>query len=239
MNISLVGYGKMGKSLCDLITEDKIVCIVSKERHEDLEATKNLPDVIIDFSHPSNLEMIYKYACKNKIPVVIATTGFTVEAEEKIHKLAKQVPVLYSANFSLGITVLNKIIKEITPALKKEFDIEILEHHHADKLDVPSGTAKMLVQSLNEQLNYKVVYGRSSSGKRKKGEIGVHSLRSGGVVGHHEVIYAAMNEILSINHEVLGREVFAKGALLAARWVVKQKCGLYSMEDVLFNERTD
>lgn len=236
MNIALVGYGAMGQIVHKCFYEsDKLSGIVSLGMMSSLDEIKEDFDIVIDFSNPANLDMIYDYCKKNHKPVVIATTGFSDAQVEKIHDLAKFVPVLYSGNFSLGIILMNRLVREITPILKDSFDIEVIEKHHNKKIDAPSGTAKMLINTMNKDNEFKVVYGREGSSKREPyKEIGVHSLRGGTIVGEHSVIYAGLDEILEIKHEAHSKAIFAKGAVLGAHWLVNKDKGLYNMENVLF-----
>ncbi len=236
MKIALVGYGAMGRIIENNIIEDKIVGIISEEFNNNLDDCKEIPNVIIDFSNPANLDMIYDYAKKNKVSVVFATTGFNNEQLEKIDDLGKYTNVLISANFSLGVMILNILVKEVAPILKDSCDIELIEKHHNKKIDAPSGTAKMLVNSMNESLGYNIVPGRNGVSKREKKEIGVHAVRGGTIVGEHEVIFAGTDEIISLKHEAFSKVIFAKGAIKGAKWIVNQETGIYNMEDVLFGK---
>lgn len=238
MKVGLVGYGVMGQMIHGCMSkDDEVVGIVSTPGYlTELNDFKEIPDVVIDFSHPSNLDKICDYCSKYMVPVVIATTGFSNEQVEKIKKLGEKTAVLYSANFSLGVILMNRLVKQITPILKDNFDIEVIEKHHNRKIDAPSGTAKMLLNSINDSNDMNFVYGREGVSKRVKGDVGVHSIRGGSIVGEHEVIYAGEDEILSIKHEAHSRKIFANGAVLGASFIVKQEKGLYNMEDVLFKE---
>lgn len=233
MKILQIGTGAMGKLLQSELQKTSQVLAFPN--------AKQLPeenfDVLIDFSHPDNLENIVEYLKKYPAPIVIATTGFNSEEEIIIHQLSEQVPVLYSSNLSLGITLMNQLVKEMAKTLAEDFDIEIIEKHHNKKIDAPSGTAKMLAASINENLenlDYKLIYGRSGIQPRSKNEIGFHSLRAGNIVGEHEVIFAGQDEILSIKHEALSKMIFVRGAIKAANWLINQENGLYTLENVLF-----
>lgn len=239
MKIALVGYGAMGKIVKEM-GQDKIAYSCDMDSNADIENLNQIKeeiDVILDFSNPANLDMIYEYAILKKLPVVFATTGYNVAQELKISELSKIVPVLRSSNFSLGVILMNKLVKQLTPILKDSFDIEIIEAHHNRKLDAPSGTAKMLLDSVVEVTGYHPVYGRSGIAKRETNEIGLHSIRGGSIVGEHEVMYCGEDEIISLKHSAHSRKIFAKGALLACEFLQNQKPGLYDMEDVLFKER--
>ncbi|MGM9972241.1 MAG: 4-hydroxy-tetrahydrodipicolinate reductase [Anaeroplasmataceae bacterium] len=237
MNIALVGYGTMGKIVHDNFEpNDKLVGIVSIGYLESLFDIKDDIDVIIDFSHPANLNMICDFVKKNHTPVVIATTGFSASQIEQIHDLANYAPVLYSSNFSLGVILLNRVIREVTPILKDKFDIEVIEKHHNKKIDAPSGTAKMLVDTIKSQGDFEVVNGRVGSSKRNPyKEIGVHAVRGGTIVGEHSVIFAGNDEVLEFKHEAHSKAIFAVGAVAGSKWLVSKPNGLYNMEDVLFN----
>ena len=235
MKICVVGYGAMGRLVSDL-AEDSLACNVALEcEYKSLFDTNGNFDCIIDFSSPANLDMIIDYAKKNKKAVVFATTGYTDEQILKINDLSKYVPVLRSANFSLGVILLNRLVKMVTPILKDDFDIEILEAHHHHKVDSPSGTAKMLLDTAVEATGYEANFSRLGYSPRKPNEIGVHSIRGGSIVGEHEVLYCGEDEILSIKHTAQSKKIFAVGALKAAKFLVEQPVGLYDMDDVLFN----
>jgi 4-hydroxy-tetrahydrodipicolinate reductase len=176
-----------------------------------------------------------KQALKNNIPVVFATTGYSNDELGKITNLSKSVPVLISANFSLGVILLNRIVREITPILKDDFDIEIIEAHHHFKVDAPSGTAKMLLNSAIDATGYEANYGRDGYSPRKPNEIGVHAVRGGTIVGEHDVLYCGEDEVITLKHSAHSKKIFAKGAIKAARWLIDRDKGLYNMEDVLFN----
>lgn len=239
LNIGLVGYGRMGRLVEETIVKThgvQCVGIVSPEHNSDLNQISEKLDVIIDFSHPSNLAMIASYAEKNATPVVFATTGYAAEQVDEIEHLAEKVPVIYTANFSLGITVFQQVLRQITPVLRDAFDIEIIEKHHKMKLDSPSGTAKMLLQAVEEGREYKKIYGREGFGKRGD-EIGIHSVRGGTIAGEHTVLFAGEDEILEITHQAHSRQIFATGAVLAAKFAAERKFpGLYDMNDVLFKK---
>lgn len=234
MNICVVGYGAMGKLVSEL-AKDELACVVAVEsKYQTLDAVDFKLDVIVDFSNPANLNMIIAYAKEHMTPVVFATTGYTDEQILEIEALSKVVPVLRSANFSLGVILLNRLVKQITPILKDDFDIEMIEAHHHHKVDAPSGTAKMLLKSAQEATGFEACYGRNGYAPRNPKEIGVHAVRGGSIVGEHEVLYCGADEVLSLKHTAQSKKIFAVGALKAAHFLVHQKVGLYDMEDVLF-----
>jgi 4-hydroxy-tetrahydrodipicolinate reductase len=238
MKVALIGFGKTGqtvKAAVDAAEEMECIGIISSGNLKDLGQLAEIPDVIIDFSHPINLEMIREYAERHPVSLVLGTTGYASEQIKVIEMMSRKVPVVFTSNFSLGITIFQQILKQITPVLRDSFDIELIEKHHNRKLDAPSGTAKMLLSALEEGREYAKVYGRE--GMRKRGdEIGVHSIRAGSIAGEHTVIYAGEDEILEITHKAGSNRIFANGAVLAARFAANQQPGLYSMSDVLFGK---
>lgn len=236
MNVAILGAGAMGKVLSQTVLEQEgaeLAGVVEPRNGETLQGLGNPIDVVIDFSNPANLEMLLDYCSTNNCPAVIATTGFTPEQEAKIAELAKQVPVVFAANFSLGITVMRRVLSEIAPILEGSFDMEVIEKHHNKKLDSPSGTAKMLVAALNPDGAYEEVNGREGNRKRGK-EIGIHAIRGGTIAGEHDVIFAGEDEILEIKHTAGSKKIFAAGAVTAARFMQTAAAGLYDMENVLF-----
>lgn len=194
-------------------------------------------DVIIDFSHPSALDGLLDYAVANNIPAVIATTGLSDEQIESIKAASSKVPLFFTFNMSLGINLLVDLAKKAASVLYDGgFDIEIIEKHHNQKLDAPSGTAIMLANGINEQLDNKLNYEydrHSKRAKRSKNEVGIHAVRGGTIVGEHEVIFAGRDEIITLSHSARSKEVFAVGAFNAARFIADLKPGLYSMTDLI------
>lgn len=235
MKIAILGSGAMGQVLAKM-TEEKdgfelagVIEPMEGQKPDDLDDV----DVIIDFSNPANLQMLVDYCKANKCPAVIATTGFSDAQLADIDELAETVPVVFSANYSLGVNVMKRVIAEITPILEDAFDIEIIEKHHNKKLDSPSGTAKMLLAAADGEGKYDHIFGREGNRKRGK-EIGVHAIRAGNIAGEHTVIYAGEDEILEVKHTAGSKKIFAAGALTAAAFAKDAEAGLYSMEDVLF-----
>lgn len=236
MKAIILGAGAMGNVLAGMMGEQadfELLAMIDPLKGESLSDVSKEADVVIDFSNPENLNMLTGYCSAHKCPAVIATTGLTDEQQAEIKKLSEEVPVVFSANFSLGITVMKRVLSEITPILEKNFDMEMVEKHHNKKLDAPSGTAKMLVAAMNPDGAYEEIYGRSGNRRRGK-EIGVHAVRGGTIAGEHTAIYAGEDEILEIRHNAGSKKIFASGALTAARFLQDAKAGLYNMEDVLF-----
>lgn len=191
-------------------------------------------DVIIDFSHPKALGMIKDYAIsrKGQTALVIATTGYSMEEEAQIKKLAELAPVLRSSNFSYGINTTKQILEQIAPMLTPISDIEIVEKHHNKKIDAPSGTAILLADAMDPEHRYQRLFGRRGESCRGN-EIGVHSVRGGSIFGEHNVIFAMKDEVIEIRHTAFSKEIFAKGAIDAALWIKGKEPGYYGFEDML------
>lgn len=245
LKVIINGYsGTMGKVLTKCVNEDKdlqLVCGASKDildvpfkTYYKMSEVEELADVIIDFSHHSTIEDTLNYATKTKTPLVIATTGFNDEELGKIKEASNIIPIFHSSNMSLGVNVLIKLVKEAAKALNK-FDIEIIEKHHNKKLDAPSGTAVMIANGVKEVLpDSEYVYGRHGrSDKRKSNEIGIHAVRCGTIVGEHTTIFAGHDEVVEIKHTAQSKDIFAKGSIEAAKFLVKQEAGYYNMNNML------
>lgn len=192
-------------------------------------------DVIIDFSNPSVLDDMLTYAKNTKTPLIICTTGFSEEQVAKIKEASNEVAVFYSGNMSLGINLIIELSKKAAAVLGGNFDVEIIEKHHNQKIDAPSGTALMIADGISEVLtDSQYVYDRHSvRKKRDKNEIGIHAIRGGTIVGEHEVIFAGHDEIFSLKHQALSKEVFAVGAVNAAVYLKDKQCGMYNMGNLL------
>ena len=243
MRVVVSGYGQIGKRLVNTIGEVagvSLVGVVDKMAHvgvNGFELLTEKPDVIIDFSHPTVLPELLEYAITYKVPCLIATTGFNEEEINMIKQASNQVPILFTYNTSLGINVMNKVLKELTRVLGDEFDIEIVERHHNQKIDHPSGTAKLLAGTIVEELDQGyILNGRQKSGKRGRNEVGIHAVRGGTIPGEHTVIFAGNDEILEIKHQALSKQIFVNGALKGAAFLLTQPFGLYNMEDVFKGE---
>ncbi len=196
-------------------------------------------DCIIDFSHHTLTEELLSFAIKNKICVVLCTTGHTEEEIDLIHKAAEKIPVFYSGNMSLGIALLIELAKK-TAAAMPDAEIEIIEKHHNRKLDAPSGTALMISNELKQVRTDAFNHlGRSGQGKRDKNEIGIHSVRMGNIVGVHEVIIGTENQTITLTHEAHSRALFAEGALSAASFIVTCGAGLYDMKSIVSESKND
>lgn len=190
-------------------------------------------DVIIDFSHPSVLASLLEYCKKNKMPAVIATTGLSDEQKKEIEDTSKEVPMFFSANMSIGVNLISELAAKAARVLEGSFDIEIVEAHHNQKIDAPSGTALMLADSISDALTNKPTYEfdrHSKRAKRDPNEIGIHSIRGGTIVGEHEVIFAGLDEIITISHSARSKDLFAVGAVNAAVFLKGKPAGMYSMK---------
>lgn len=193
-------------------------------------------DVIIDFSNPNAFENVVAYAVENKIPLVMATTGLSQSQKKQLEETSKTIPVFFSANMSLGVNLVIDLVKKAVKVLENNFDIEIIEKHHNQKIDAPSGTALAIADAINEASNnnYEYVYDRHSRRKkRSQKEIGIHAVRGGTIVGEHTVVFAGNEEIIEINHIAMSREIFASGALRSAAYITQKQPGLYSMNDLI------
>ncbi len=239
--------GKMGQAVKRTVAECPECCIVagiSKNLADsDLFPTFTSPgkvnvdaDVIIDFSNPELLDSLLTFATYKKIPIVICTTGFSQEQINKIKDAAKLIPIFFSGNMSLGINLLIELAKKATLVLGANFDIEIIERHHNQKVDAPSGTALMIADAIKSTCvkDYKYTYDRHPyRSARSSNEIGIHSVRGGTIVGEHEVSFAGKDEVITISHSAQSKEIFAVGAVNAAKFLVSKPAGLYCMSDLL------
>ena len=246
MNILLNGAdGKMGSEVIKAVEAQEgfeIVCGFDQNEsnnkfpiYNNIENIKEKVDVIIDFSVPIATFKILEYAKLNKIPIVIATTGFDKEQLEKIEECSKEIPIFRSANMSLDINLMANILQKVAEVLN-ESDIEIIETHHNRKVDSPSGTAILLADAINKTFENEKKYNferMQKREKRSKNEIGFSSVRGGNIVGEHTVSFFGENESLEITHKAYSRQVFAEGALKAAEFLVKQNAGLYNMENLV------
>ncbi len=206
-----------------------------------LEEVADPADAIIDFTRPGSITEVLPYAKAKNMGAVIATTGFTPEQLEYIRSFTTDIPVFRSANMSLGINLLQNLAQQAVQFLGDTFDIEIVERHHNQKLDSPSGTALTLADSINDVLSHKkeYVYGRhSQTEKRQKNELGIHAVRGGSIVGDHEISFISDTEIVALSHNALSRRVFAEGALRAALYIQGRPPKLYDMQDMISGERT-
>ena len=238
--IALVGYGAMGKRIAAAIQAHEgweLLGVIDPLNGECLPSLSHLPErphVVIDFSHPANLEGILSYCREKEVPCVLSTTGFSPAQEAMCRELSAYTPVVRTQNTSLGINILEQILRTITPILKDSFDIEIIEKHHNKKIDAPSGTAKMLARAIEESGDFPEIHGRDGICPRQKGEIGIHAVRGGTIAGEHTVLFAGDDELIEIKHTALSKQVFVAGAIKAAEFALSAPKGFYSMGDALF-----
>lgn len=238
--------GKMGLAVSRLVAErDDCEIVAGVDLKTDIQRefpvfgnineVKN-GDVIIDFSHPSCLGSLLEYAVTTKTPIVVATTGLSDADIENVKSASKAIPVFFTFNMSLGINLLVELSKTASKVLGDRFDIEIIEKHHNQKIDAPSGTAIMLANAINEVNDGKYTYEYNRQAKREKRdakEIGIHAIRGGNIVGEHEVIFAGHDEVISLSHSAGSKEVFAAGAVNAAVFISNVKPGLYDMKNLI------
>lgn len=206
--------------------------------YQSFQELPEKPDVIIDFSNPAILDDLLEYCLVNGVPAVLATTGYNEEQLAKIKKASASIPVFFSFNMSLGINLLVQLAKKAATILGGQFDIEIVEKHHNQKIDAPSGTALMLADAINDTLdnaNHYVYDRHSKRQKREKTEIGLHAIRGGTIVGEHDIIFAGHDEVITLSHSAASKEVFAVGAVNAAVFLAEQKPGMYDMSALMTN----
>lgn len=239
--------GKMGRVISRIVDEQDTCTIVA-----GIDINTDIPnsypvyktpseceaeaDVIIDFSHPSALCALLDYAEGKNLPVVIATTGLSDEQKQELQERSKNIPIFFTANLSLGINLLIALAQKAAVLLEDSFDIEIIEKHHNQKVDAPSGTALAIADGISEVLKNppEYVYDRHSyRRKRKKTEIGLHAVRGGTIVGEHSVIFAGNDEVIELKHEAASKEVFAVGSVKAACFMAGKPAGMYTMKDLV------
>jgi 4-hydroxy-tetrahydrodipicolinate reductase len=240
--------GKMGQVVTEIVENDENTVIVAgidifQNRNNKYPVYQGFAscnvnaDVIIDFSSPKNLPGMLDFAKKMNIGIVLCTTGFSKADLDLIDNAAGVIPVFKSANMSLGITLISKLVKEAAKTLTEAgFDIEIVERHHNRKVDAPSGTALAIADTINQVLGNEYEYKFDRSGERSvrsKKEIGISSVRGGNIVGDHEIIFAGMDEVIEIKHTAYSKAIFAKGAVQAAKYLPQKTAGMYQMSDII------
>lgn len=231
--------GRMGKTVRSCVQSYSDIALVGEvDLGDELAAHITKADVVVDFSVPGYTVQILQCCAEHQKAAVIGTTGHSETEKKRIATFAAHVPVVLAPNFSAGVNTLFWLTRKAAEILGPEFDLEIIEMHHRFKKDAPSGTAKALAEIVAQvrdlNLSDAARYGRSGIvGERPKGEIGIHAVRGGDIVGTHTVIFAGIGERLELTHHATSRETFAHGALRAARWVVGKPPGLYDMLDVL------
>lgn len=244
-NIAICGAnGKMGKTIYNCVKDREDCRVIAgidlyTEQYADfpiVDAPSKLPekpDVIIEFSNPASLNGLLEYCLSTGTPIVVASTGYSDEQISQIKAASEQIPVFFTFNMSLGINLLVQLAKKAAEVLGDRFDIEIVEKHHNQKIDAPSGTAIMLANAINETLDNsrQYVYDRHSRrAKREKNEIGMHAIRGGTIVGEHDIIFAGNDEVITLSHAAASKTVFAEGSVKAAVYLKDKPAGLYDMQ---------
>lgn len=240
--------GAMGQVITGIVSKMEDIAIVAgidmadNKQNEypvftSLEDCDVAADVVVDFASVKAVDHLLDYCASRQMPVVVCTTGLSEEQTKKVREAARSTAVLRSANMSLGVNLLLKLVAEAAQTLAAAgFDMEIVEKHHNQKVDAPSGTALALADSLNEAMNgeYHYQYDRSTKReKRDKKEIGIQSVRGGSIVGEHDVIFAGQDEVVTFSHTAYSKAIFAKGAIEAAKFLAGKPAGLYDMSDVI------
>ena len=240
--------GKMGQVISRLLQNDSEACLVAgidarDDGHNpypvftDIKECKVEADALIDFSAAPAVDALLDFCVEKKLPCVLCTTGLSEEQLKKVKEASKQVAILKSANMSLGINLLLKLLKEASEVLVKAgFDVEIVEKHHNQKVDAPSGTALALADSINEEFgnSFEYVFDRSKERKKRSDkEIGISAVRGGTIVGDHDVIFAGEDEVITFSHTAYSKAIFAKGAIQAGKFLIGKPAGMYDMSDVI------
>ena len=249
INIMLTGYnGRMGRAIIEATEKSDLFSVIVGIDINPAPINLAFPvflqpsdftgkvDVIIDFTHHSAIDSLLEYAKKISAPLVVATTGHNDKELELINEAAKEIAIFKSANMSVGVNLIIELAKKAAALLQGDFDIEIIEKHHNQKLDAPSGTALMIADGISSVLDEKpeYIYNRQPVKKvRGKNEIGLHAVRGGTIIGEHEVIFAGNNESITISHSAQSREMFANGALSAAKFICGKPAGLYTMKSLI------
>ncbi|MGN0625919.1 MAG: 4-hydroxy-tetrahydrodipicolinate reductase [Oscillospiraceae bacterium] len=237
MKILLTGHGKMGRMVEELALQKgwEVLAALDGPDAKKME-TLEKADVAIDFSHPGMLDPLADYVRRTGTPLVSGTTGYGQEQLSALRQLGETAPVLYSANYSLGIALMRRILEMFGPALRADFDVELVEKHHNQKQDAPSGTAKLLADALDPGHTLRRITGRDGfCGARGRDEMGIFALRGGTVAGEHTVYFFGEDETLSITHSAASRRIFAAGAVKAASLLAGKAPGFYTLDEILFS----
>ena len=246
MNVLVYGFGLMGKKVTQAVRDNaqmNLVGVVSpvfdakidEKMYASLNEVHEKIDAIIDFSHPDNLNDILKFGVRNHCALVLATTGYSEQQILHIEEASSQIPIFQSYNTSFGVSMLTKIVKEVAKEFYENgYDIEIIEKHHNQKIDAPSGTAKLLYDVIHEDIEEtKEVYDRSTvHHKRERNEVGIKSVRAGTIFGEHSVLFAGHDEIIEVKHTALSKEVFVQGAISACLKIADKENGLFSLKNL-------
>ena len=237
MKILIAGYGKMGHMVEEMARQKgwEILAALSSSDAGELQ-TLEKADVVVDFSHPAMLEPLAAYIRRTGTPLVSGTTGYSEEQMDSLRQLGESAAILYSANYSLGVALFRQILEKFSPALLANFDVELVEKHHNQKMDAPSGTAKMLANALDPEQQLRRISGREGlCGARGRDEMGMFAVRGGTVAGEHTLYFFGEDETLSITHSAASRRIFAAGAVKAAALMTGKSPGFYSLDDILFS----
>ena len=239
MKLMIIGKGRMGTLIREtaIAAGDEVVDTFDIDDIDRLASVGKIADVVIDFSNPASLPYVSAYIQRTGTPLLSGTTGHTPEQKAQLTALGAYAPVLWSANYSLGVAVLYRALQVVSDVLKPDFDIEVTETHHNQKVDAPSGTAKLLVEAIDLAHELTPVYGREGAvGKREKKEIGIHALRGGTVAGTHTVHFFGPDEEIEFTHRAASRQIFVNGALHMARLLPGKANGVYDLQKILFGE---
>ena len=237
MKILIAGYGKMGHMVEEMARQKgwEILAALSSSDAGELQ-TLEKADVAVDFSHPAMLEPLAAYIRRTGTPLVSGTTGYSEEQMDSLRQLGESAAILYSANYGLGVALFRQILEKFGPALLANFDVELVEKHHNQKMDAPSGTAKMLANALDPEQQLRRISGREGlCGARGRDEMGMFAVRGGTVAGEHTLYFFGEDETLSITHSAASRRIFAAGAVKAAALMTGKSPGFYSLDDILFS----
>jgi 4-hydroxy-tetrahydrodipicolinate reductase len=229
--------GRMGQAIAAAVPRLDVTIAAATDQGDSLAPAIGSVDAVVDFSSPQATRGLLEAAVLHGRPVIIGTTGHSAAEKDELHRLAARVPCVWAGNFSVGVNLLFALTRRAARTLGEDYDTEVLEMHHRLKKDAPSGTAARLLEIILEERELDrsaLRHGREGiTGERPRGEVGVHALRGGDVIGDHTVMFAGQGERIELIHRASDRAVFAQGALRAARWVVAQKPGVYDMQDVL------
>ena len=238
MRYLLIGRGRMGQCFREAAAArgGEIEAMLGRSDVETLGRMGRAADILVDFSRPEALPELCSYARRTATPVLSGTTGCTGRDLAQLRALGAHVPVLWSANYSLGIAVLRRAAAMAAAALGPDYDVEITERHHRRKADAPSGTALLLLQSVDPSGHLRPVYGRHGAAPRQEGEVGLHALRGGTVAGTHTVHFFGPDEEFEITHRAASRQIFVNGALHMARLLPGKPAGVYDLQKILFGE---
>ena len=241
MKVVIYGsQGTMGQLATSFFRTQKVDVIEVDVQSKNDEVISNIHDVddadlIVDFSHVSQIETLLAYATKKNRPLLIATTGYNLEQEARICKASKHIPIFKSANLSLGIHLVRLILKDYTKIFEKYYDIEIIEKHHKNKVDAPSGTAYLLFDTINDASENERTSVTDRSHRQEKkdaNDVGISSIRAGQIVGEHTVLFASDDDVIELTHKAQSKMMFVKGAWAAATFIINQKPGYYTMDDI-------